>query len=216
MKIYSKAKVVFMVEAFDMAYVAGPRPGTQLVQLRHACGLMKTMGYASPPNSRGMFEKYRQTYMLHLNYTLVCESSKRVRYGYHRAFACDFANIKAIGSPRTDIYFNEEFKANAKKALWEKFPEIGGRKIILYAPTFRGKSIPSSFLKRMIDHDVFNEALNDQYAPVIKSHPQLVKGKLSETDRLANLGFLFDATDVLSPEVALYAADILIKVMFKF
>lgn len=220
MKLYARAKVVFMVEAFDPAYVVGPRPGTQLVQLWHACGLMKTMGYASPVGSWGMSEKDRQTYMLHLNYTLVCASSERVRYGYHRAFACDFKNIKAIGSPRTDIYFNKEFKDNARKELLKLFPEIGDRKIILYAPTFRGKSIPSSYMKRMIDYEVFNEALSDKYALVAKFHPQLVKGKLSEKDRLANQGFLFDATGIVSPEIALCAADMLItdysSIMFEY
>lgn len=220
MKLYARAKVVFMVEAFDFAYVAGPRPGTQLVQLWHACGLMKTMGYAAPPKSWGLSEKDRQTYLMHHNYTLVCASSERVRYGYYQAFPSKFENIKAIGSPRTDIYFNDEFKSNARAKMLELFPEIGERKIILYAPTFRGKSIPSSYIKKMIDYRKFNDAISDKYVLVIKLHPQLVKGKLAESDRLSNWGFLFDATDVVTPEEALCAADILVtdysSIMFEY
>ena len=220
MKLYARAKAVFLVEAFDMAYVAGPRPGTQLVQLWHACGLMKNMGYSAPAKSWGISEKDKKMYPMHNNYTLASVSSERVRYGYHKAFQCDFNTIKAIGSPRTDIYYDETFKANAKKEVLKLFPNIGDRKIVLYAPTFRGKSIPKSFLPRFIDYDVFNEALSDKYAFVVKFHPLMAQGKLSEADRLTNQGFLFDATDKLTPEVALCAADILItdfsSIMFEY
>lgn len=220
MRLYARAKAVFMVEAFDFAYVVDPRPGTQLIQLWHACGLMKTMGYAAPAKSWGLSDKDRQMYLMHHNYTLVCASSEFVRYGYHKAFPSKFENIKAIGCPRTDIYFDEKFKLNARARMLQLFPKIGDRKIILYAPTFRGKSIPQSYIKKMIDYNKFNEALSDKYAFVIKLHPQLVKGKLAESDRLANWGFLFDATDVVSPEVALCAADILItdysSIMFEY
>lgn len=220
MKLYAVAKAVLMVEAYDFAYIVGPRPGTQLVQLWHACGLMKTMGYASPANSWGMSDKDRETYKMHKNYTLVCASSEYVRYGYYRAFPCEFENIKSIGSPRTDIYFDEGFKSGARAKILQLFPEIGDRKIILYAPTFRGKSIPQSYIKKMIDYNRFGQSLGAEYAFVIKMHPQLVKGKLSESDRLSNKGFLFDATDVVTPEQALCAADILItdysSIMFEY
>ena len=220
MKLYARAKAVFLVEAYDLAYLVKPRPETQLIQLWHGCGLMKNMAYAASSKNWGVSEKDKKMYPMHHNYSLVCSSSERVRYGYHLAFQCDFNIVKAIGNPRTDIYFDEKFKANARERVKELFPEIGDRKIILYAPTFRGKSIPKSFIKKMINYTVFNEALSEQYVLMIKFHPLLAKGKLTESDRLSNYGFLIDASDILSPEEALCAADMLISdfssIMFEY
>ena len=64
-------------------------------------------------------------------------SSESVIPFYAQAFNCDEDIIKAVGVPRTDVYFDDDFKAKARLELTDKIPNIGDRKIILYAPTFR-------------------------------------------------------------------------------
>lgn len=220
MKLYARAKVVFLVEAYDLAYLVKQRPETQLIQLWHGCGLMKNFAYAASSKSWGISERDKKMYPMHQNYNLVCTSSERVRYGYHLAFQNDFNTIKAIGNPRTDIYFDENFKASIRNKVLELHPEIGNKKKILYAPTFRGKSVPKSFIKKMINYSTFKEELGEEYVLMIKFHPLLAKGKITEKDRLLNFGFIVDVTDELSPEEALCAADMLISdyssIMFEY
>ena len=55
------------------------------------------------------------------------------------------------------------------------FPQIGNRKIILYAPTFRGDSIAKSYIKNMLKIDEMYEALSKDYVLLIKQHPLTAK-----------------------------------------
>ena len=68
-------------------------------------------------------------------------SARNIIPYYAEAFNCPERIIRPLGVPRTDIYFNPDFVSSAREEMLKKFPQIGDRKIILYAPTFRGNSI---------------------------------------------------------------------------
>lgn len=210
MKLYSQSRAVFLVEQFPLADIVKPRKGTDVVQLWHGCGLMKCMGYAVKGNSWGASEKELKRYPIHTGYTLVCSSSPLVSKGYQKAFHCDPDIIKPIGNPRTDIYYDEEFRKASVKKVHELFPGIGNRKIILYAPTFRGKSVSKSYIEFEMDFRKMKAVLGTEYVFMTKFHPLMAKGGLGESAHLRGPGFVYDATKVLSPEEALCAADILV------
>lgn len=224
-KLYARCRVLFLVEHFPLADVAKPRPGTQVVQLWHGCGVMKRMGYAVSSKGWGygaMSARERKRYPMHTSYTLACVSSagEKVQKSYQEAYHCRPGIIKPLGSPRTDVYFNADFRACAKQKVRTLFPEIGSRKVVLYAPTFRGKSIAKSYLDHNLDFVAMREPLSDRYALITKFHPLMAKGGLSESVRLQGRGFVYDGTRVLTPEEALCAADILItdysSIMFEY
>ncbi len=209
---YAQCRVLFLVEYFPLADIVTPRQGTQVVQLWHGCGIMKRVGYAVTSGSWGMSAREMKRYPMHTSYTLVCISSKgeKVKNGYQEAFRCDPNIIKPLGSPRTDVYFDEAFQKCVKEKVCSLFPEIGGRKIVLYAPTFRGESISRSYIKLDLDFANLKEKLSDRYVIVTKFHPLMAEGGLSECDRRQGSGFVFDVSKILLPEEALCAADILI------
>lgn len=211
-KLYAQCKVLFLVEDFPLADTVKTRPETQVVQLWHGCGIMKKWGYAVTSNGWGASERERKRYPPYLNQTLSCISSasKMVRDGYQSAFNCSAEIIKPLGCPRTDVYFDKEFRAAAKHKVDSVFPEIGSRKIILYAPTFRGKSIPASYTNINLDFGEMRERLGEKYAVIVKLHPQSVKGGLTEPDQIKGHGFVFDATQLMSPEELLCVADVLV------
>ena len=220
MKLFAKCRALFLVEYFPLAYLVKPRKETDVIQLWHGCGLMKRMGYAVTSTKWGQSEKQMKRYPMHTSYSLVCTTSPRVRDGFIEAFRCNPEVVKNIGSPRTDIYFDKEFKFNALNKVRELIPNIKGKKIILYAPTFRGQSIPKSYLDSPIDYFLLKTQLSEDFVVLTKFHPLMAGIGLTETQRLRAKGFVYDVTDLLTPEEALCSADILISdyssIMFEY
>lgn len=219
-KLFAQCQTLFLVEYFPLAYIVTPRTGTAVVQLWHGCGLMKRMGYAVTSNSWGISARELKRYPMHTSYTLVCASSSRVCKGYEEAFCCGIDLIKPLGSPRTDIYFNEKFRQSAREKVRAMIPDIGDREIILYAPTFRGKSISKSYIKSELNYTALKEALSDKYVFLTKFHPLIASTGFQESNRLQGLGFAYDVSKKLTPEESLCAADILItdysSIIFEF
>ena len=224
-KLFAQCHTLFLVEHFPPADIVEPRQGTQVVQLWHGCGILKKWGYAvtaTSANAWGMSKAARKRHIMYRNQTLstVSSASEKVVEGYRAAFDCNVNIIKPLGCPRTDIYFDEEFKRRAKEKIDAMFPQIGKRKIILYAPTFRGKTIKSANIKLNFNFAELKESLSSEYVFLTKFHPQMEKNGLPESGRLQTLGFIFDVTKQLNAEEALCAADILItdysSIMFEY
>ena len=219
-RLYAQCGVLFLVDYFPLAYIVKARAETQVVQLWHGCGLLKRVGYAVTSNKWGLSETERRRYPMHTNYTLVPTSSPYLQSGYQEAFRCGADVIQALGVPRTDIYFNRDFVEKAKEKARKLFPGIGNRKIVLYAPTYRGRSIGQSFLQCNFDYRELKRALSDKYVMLTKFHPLMATGGLAESERSGASGFVYDATGKLTPEEALCAADILISdyssIMFEY
>lgn len=219
-RLFAQCRALFLVEYFPLAYIVTPRTDTDVVQLWHGCGLMKRMGYAVTSKSWGISPRELKRYPMHTSYTLVSVSSPGVREGYEEAFRCGMDLVKPLGCPRTDIYFDEEFRQSARQKVRAMIPNIENRKVILYAPTFRGKSIPKSYINCELDYKGLKAALSSQYVMLTKFHPLMASGGLAESGRLQALGFVFDVSKTLTPEEALCAADILItdysSIMFEY
>ena len=209
LKLYAQCRALFLVEYFPLADAVKPRKGTEVVQLWHGCGAMKAVGYAGS-SKWGVSDWEKKLYPMHRYYSLLSLSSEDIAWCYEKAFRIDRSIIKGLGMPRTDIYFDGEYVANARDNLLQHFPEIGDRKVILFAPTFRGKSIKKSYYDMDLDIGKYKETLGDKYVFVTKFHPLMAKGGLTEEMKAVGEGFVFDATYVLSPEEALCAADILV------
>lgn len=209
-RLFARCKVLFLVDFFPLAYICQPREGTQVVQLWHACGVMKKIGYSALDKPWGMSPKETRQYPPHTTYTLVCASSHRPKETFEDAFRCDPDIVKPIGCPRTDIYFDKKFQSEAAKKVRSSIPEIGNRKIILYAPTYRGNNAKKAHTEFMWDIKTIAKELGDEYVLLVKFHP-FVKKRMPESQRLRAPGFVFDVTEALKPEEALCAADILIS-----
>lgn len=143
----------FIVDDFYFpVYVINPRKGTKIIQVWHACGAFKKFGYSILDKEYGADNAYVKLIPIHKNYSCVLVSAPEVKKYYAEAFNMGEDNIKTIGIPRTDIFFNERMKEEAVKKVYDKFPELKGKKLILYAPTFRGAT--SSTIKGSIPFDI--------------------------------------------------------------
>lgn len=204
-KEYATAKALFLTDYFFPAYACKPREGQSVVQLWHGCGAFKKWGYSTAEKKWGVSKKDLDLYPIHNTYTHICVSSPKVSFAYAEAFGCSEKAVMPLGAPRTDVYFDSAFVADCRRKICEKFPQIGGRKIILYAPTFRGDSIGKSYIKNMLDIEEMSRRLGDDYVLLIKQHPLTAKAF-----RIKNDGFAFDISKDVAIETALCAADLVI------
>jgi len=209
-KYYARSKVVFITDNLDLLYHHKPNKGTKVVQLWHACGAFKKWGYSTLDLAWGGSRKNMTRFPTHNTYTDVFVSSEDVIPCYAEAFNCDPKIIKPLGTPRTDIYFDKGFISSCRNELLKAFPEIGNRKIILYAPTFRGNSAEESYNDNALDYGMLKENFGNEYALVLKLHPFMAKKfKMSDEEKKLYGDFVFNATPV-PIEVNLGAADLLI------
>lgn len=210
-KYYARCKCVFITDNFDPLYAHKPNKGTKVIQLWHACGAFKKWGYSTLDLAWGGSREDMLRFPMHNTYTDVFVSAESVIPCYAEAFGCDKKIIKALGTPRTDVYFDKEFVKSRREELLKAFPAIGNRKIILYAPTFRGNSPEESYNDQPLDYAFLKETLGKNYALVLKLHPFTAKKyKVTEEQEKQFGDFVFDASNSLSVETALCAADYLV------
>lgn len=210
-KDYARCKCVFVTDNFDPLYAHKPNKGTKVIQLWHACGAFKKWGYSTLDLAWGGSREDMLRFPMHNTYTDVFVSAEEVIPCYAEAFGCDEKIIKAFGTPRTDVFFDKAFVRGCRDEVLKTFPAIGSRKIILYAPTFRGNSPEESYNDQPLDFSLLKSTLGKDYALVLKLHPFTAKKyKLTDEQKKEFGDFVFDGSDCISIEKALCAADYLV------
>ncbi len=115
------------------------RKNTKLIQTWHSCGAFKKWGYSIAGLSFGQNPDELDKFPAHKNYTLVTVSSKECIPHFNEAFGFSEPScVKAVGVARTDYFFSEENRKKAFDRLQEVCPQARKKKVILYAPTYRG------------------------------------------------------------------------------
>lgn len=139
-----------------------------LIQLWHACGAFKTFGFSRLGKDGGPYQV--EDNHRHYNYAIV--SSNEIRRFYAEGFGIDEKNVLPLGMPRTDDFFDEEYKCNIRKRLYDLYPQLKNKKVVLFAPTFRGNGAESAFypFKKFNVKEILDK-LNDDYMLIIKHHP---------------------------------------------
>ena len=210
-KAYGDAKALFLIDYFFPAFACNPREGQSVVQLWHGCGAFKKWGYSTAEKQWGATKKDLDRFPIHNTYTHVCVSSPKVRFAYAEAFNCSEDIVMPLGAPRTDVYFDPDFVASGREKLLDLFPGIGNRKIILYAPTFRGNSIAKSYMENKLDIEALYKALSKDYALVIKQHPLTAEAfRVDDAEYEKFSDFIYDASTSISIDNALCGADTVI------
>ncbi len=165
---YLHTSPVFIVDnAYLPVHVAPHRARTKVVQLWHAASAVKRFGLdtATPPA-----EPERS--FLHRYYDHVIVSAEATRDAYSRALRTPVERVLPLGTPRTDFFFDDQAMAAARERLLAAHPTLAGRRIVLYAPTFRGRG-RGKFAAAGLDAEQLRQALPDDHGLVLKTHPNL-------------------------------------------
>ena len=190
-------KYILVDDYEPMVYVLTLREGQHLVQVWHAMGAFKKFGYAR--------ETAEKNSLTHKNYTEAVCSSAEIASLYAESFGISENNVKPVGTPRTDLFFDSDYVEAAKARLYEKEPLLKGKKIALFAPTFRGNNVNDGcYPENFIDLDALARELGDGWAVILKLHP-FIKNRLGYTEKN-----VFDFSDEREINDILFITDVLI------
>jgi teichoic acid ribitol-phosphate primase len=159
---------LFVVDnAYLPIHLAPHRRTTTVVQVWHAAGALKRFGL----DTRRPLPEPERTF-LHRYYDAVVVGGDWARAPYAAALRTPIERVLALGSPRTDFFFDEAALAAARARVLAAHPALTGRRIVLYAPTFRGRGIGKRAAPGL-DAVRLRAALPADYALVLKTHPNL-------------------------------------------
>jgi CDP-glycerol glycerophosphotransferase (TagB/SpsB family) len=192
----SRARLFIVDNAYLPIHVAPHRPGTKVIQVWHATGALKRFGADTTLPLREPERSF-----LHRHYDAVVVSAESARLPYSRALRTPVEHVHALGTPRSDFLYDHAAQADARRRVLDQFPQLAGRKVVLYAPTFRGRG-PDKRPAEGLDVAALRRLLPADFAVVLKSHPNLdpdlvaTSGYDAVIDPAAEIDEVFAATDI--------------------
>lgn len=199
------SRYVILDDFYPIIYPLNIREGVDLVQVWHAVGAFKTFGFSRVGKPGGPDPKSKN----HRNYDYAIVSSTNVAPYYAEGFGIDREKVLPLGAPRTDLFFNEDKKQADIIELKEQLPFIKGKKVILFAPTFRGSGQRTAhYPYEWLDFKALYDNLASQdFVFLMKIHP-FVKNSLNIPDEYAD--FFYDVSNYREINDLLLVSDVLI------
>lgn len=180
------------------------RKDVQLVQVWHAGGGFKAVGYCRFGKAGSPFPEGS----CHKAYTLAVTGSEQLVKVFEEVFGIEKEAFFPVGMPRLDGYLDPETVQNFRNQFYEKYEQFKNKKIILFAPTYRGTGQKDAYY----DYDRLNldqlyDVCGDEYVFIIKMHP-FIKKHIKIPQRLQDR--IFDFSDFPSINDLYYVTEILI------
>ncbi len=204
------AKYIFIDEANEVLSAVDLRPETVVVQLWHACGAFKKFGMSTADHIFGGDAQAKHRHPAYRNLSYVTVSSPEIIWAYAEAMELEDRKeiIRPVGVSRTDVFFDPRVLAAARGKVNRAFPAAKDKKIILYAPTFRGRVVTAK-APDCFDFQQFYEAFGEDYVIIVKHHPYV--RQLPEIPAELEGTFVYDATHSLEIDELLMVSDICIS-----
>lgn len=189
------------------------RKNQDLVQLWHGPGAFKKFGH-----SRGKKGGDLTNVTIHpgyKRYTKAIVSADAIKECYAEAFNISLNKVHATGFPRTDLFFDDSIMQNKIQKIYSKYPFLEKKKVILFAPTYRGSKVSAaSYDFSKLDIDKIYKKYNKDYVFIFKWHPALYNniamGQEKSFDISKYKDFYYDLSQERDINDLLLITDILI------
>lgn len=194
----ARSKRIFLDNMFlPMAYFK-VRNGVQVVQMWHGTGVIKKIGADANEGHLKELEQRANENNTHL--IVSSETTKRI---YGQSFSMPMDRVFITGMPRTDCFFNTQKRQVQREFFEREYPKIKGKKLVLYAPTFRDAFVDHPHLALSVQQ--LSETLGEEYVIGLRLHPYVARHYESreENERVLllnsyqSLNTLLFATDIL-------------------
>ena len=208
-RMVADAGYVFLNDSNDIFSTLPLRPETRTANVWHACGAFKKFGMSTSDKIFGASRETLEKYPNYKNLELVTVSSSEIVWAYEEAMNLKHEDniVRPAGVSRTDVFYDPEFIQSARDEVLKVFPEIGDRKIILYAPTFRGRT-KSATTPDCLDVAAFAQHFSKDYVLLLKHHPMVKNRPLIDPEYA---DFAKDVTTDLNIDTLLCVSDICIS-----
>ena len=225
------AAYIFLNDYSNVISCLPLREETKVIQLWHACGAFKKFGHSTLQLKFGQTAKQQEKHPVYgygnLDYVTV--SSADIAWAYTEAMQLEDkkTQVVATGISRTDRFFDPAFRESSVRQVRERYPGTVGKKIVLYAPTFRGRiQVAATPDYTQFDLKALQQRFGNEFYVLVKHHPFVSEGRRPKMpEEMAGVyagnaagahagnvqgAFASDVTDTLSIETLLCAADVVI------
>ncbi len=175
---------------------------TQLIQLWHAGAGFKSSGY-----SRWGHTGCPAPQSCHRQYSYGVAGSKNIAPFFSEVWGINNEQVLPTGMPRIDEFLDENYRHKKTTELYKEFPMCQGKKVILFAPTYRGTNKPTAYYPyELIDFKGLYDLCGDEYVVLFKMHPWVnediviepqYQDKFFDVKNYPNINDLFYIVDLL-------------------
>jgi CDP-ribitol ribitolphosphotransferase len=113
--------------------------------------------------------------------------------------------VSELGIPRTDVLLDAERAGRVADEVRRRYGLRDGRRVLLYAPTFRGDSTTQARDPQGLDIEALRKSLGDDHVLLVRSHPFVRRGKPRTPDP-----FVIDVSDYPEMNELMLVADVLV------
>lgn len=168
-RLLATSKYVFLNDNFMPMGKLDFKNDAVITQLWHAEGAFKKFGFhiSQPENVRKAEGEANK------KLTCVVCSGEGVRDIYAGAFGVKKEQVMALGAPRCDYLLNDVNRDKARAELEALYPQTKGKRVVLYAPTFRDSKEANLEILRRFDTKKFTDELGEDWVLFVKLHPQV-------------------------------------------
>ena len=199
----ARSRYVFLDNMFlPMAYMKF-RKGVEVVQLWHGTGVIKKIGADA---NEGMLKDLEQR--ANANNTHLIVSSEITREIYQKSFSMDAQKVHMIGMPRSDVFFDLSYQKRALEQFYAEFPMCKGKRLVLYAPTFRDCQVKHPKIE--LDIQKMVKELPEDCVLGLRLHPFVARAFMSEHKELLEQIPCLNFGSYKSLNTLLFATDCLI------
>lgn len=203
-RLAAGAKVIVLEDFYPQIHALSLRKETKLLQLWHACGAFKMFGLSDI----GKVNNLGQDTKNHRNYSFAFVSGTHMVPFYSEAFGIAPSQVLPLGVPRTDIFFDKGYKDKMRAELFKRYPILQGKRVVLFAPTFRGSGKKRAYYpEEHFSVDKFLERMPEDVVLIIKNHP-FVKNSFSFHEQYS--GRVIDLSGRENINDVLFVTDLLI------
>lgn len=204
----ARARVIVIDDYFFPIYVTRPRSGATIIQTWHASGAFKKFGRSVGDRSFGAGEALTSRVRIHSNYDVCLVGSARAAPHYADAFGLPIERfVSHLGIPRTDLFFDHDARQEAIRTIRTRYDLPAGRRLILWAPTFRGDRVTDARDPEALDLEVLAQELGEDHVLLLRLHP-FIRSRPRIRDEIA--GFVRDVSDHPDINELMLVADVLV------
>ena len=167
MRLYAGAGTVVLCDNFLPAAACRARRETTVVQLWHGPGAFKKFGYDAADDIPSFYRGnvYRNT-------GLVTVSGPACVKPFSHAMRLKKGIVRPLGISRMDDCLSDAWREACRKEFAAAYPEAAGKKVLLWAPTFRGNA-GAPRAAGLEEVRALAKELGEEWLVVISLHPHL-------------------------------------------